>query len=148
MAKEELSRLLGMNYGTADKRLTRMILLYLVQQLGQDICFRCGERIDSVATLSIEHTESWRKAADPPDVFFDVTKIAFSHLRCNCGASNGDKTHCPEGHEYTAENTRVADGRRRCLTCQRAYDRARYIESVRVLKRQTSSVENAVPERA
>ncbi len=31
------------------------------------------------------------------------------------------KTHCPHGHEYTAENTIVysSDGRRRCRTCRR-----------------------------
>jgi hypothetical protein len=29
------------------------------------------------------------------------------------------KTHCPAGHEYTPENTRVSDGRRRCRACGR-----------------------------
>lgn len=32
-----------------------------------------------------------------------------------------NKTHCPQGHEYTPENTRVlANGGRRCRTCIRA----------------------------
>ena len=26
-------------------------------------------------------------------------------------------THCPQGHEYTPENTRVGDGSRRCRAC-------------------------------
>lgn len=32
------------------------------------------------------------------------------------------KTHCPQGHEYSAENTRPYPGRpgRQCITCQRA----------------------------
>lgn len=30
------------------------------------------------------------------------------------------KTHCPHGHEYTPDNTRLKDGRRRsCRTCHR-----------------------------
>lgn len=29
------------------------------------------------------------------------------------------KTHCPYGHEYTLENTRVYKGRRTCRTCAR-----------------------------
>lgn len=41
-------------------------------------------------------------------------------------AINARKTHCPKGHEYTAENTRVsADGERNCRVCHRAMN-ARY----------------------
>ena len=33
---------------------------------------------------------------------------------------NGVKTHCPQGHEYTEENTRVSKrGQRSCRTCHR-----------------------------
>jgi hypothetical protein len=36
------------------------------------------------------------------------------------------KTHCPQGHAYTDENTyRYADGRRRCRTCSRDQMRAK-----------------------
>lgn len=35
-------------------------------------------------------------------------------------ARNAVKTHCVNGHEFTAENTRVADGHRACRACQRA----------------------------
>jgi hypothetical protein len=35
------------------------------------------------------------------------------------GENNRRKTHCPQGHEYTRENTYVfADGRRRCRWCR------------------------------
>ncbi|MBD5787094.1 hypothetical protein IF650_12980 [Cellulosimicrobium terreum] len=36
------------------------------------------------------------------------------------GAHQLAKTHCPQGHEYTPENTIVypSDGRRRCRTCR------------------------------
>lgn len=35
------------------------------------------------------------------------------------------KTHCPQGHEYTAENTRLKQpgDRRECRECGREYDR-------------------------
>jgi hypothetical protein len=33
--------------------------------------------------------------------------------------ANRAKTHCPRGHEYTEENTRVRRGRRECRTCDR-----------------------------
>jgi HNH endonuclease len=44
-------------------------------------------------------------------------------------ARNRAKTHCPRGHEYTPENTRVIGGGRKCLACRPIY------ESQRVRKR-------------
>jgi hypothetical protein len=36
------------------------------------------------------------------------------------------KTHCPRGHEYDKENTRIAfNGKRICLACRRQRDRNR-----------------------
>lgn len=34
--------------------------------------------------------------------------------------SNANKTSCPQGHPYDAENTRVYGGSRYCVACQRA----------------------------
>lgn len=37
------------------------------------------------------------------------------------------KTHCPQGHEYSASNTSIdSDGKRRCRICRRAKSLARY----------------------
>lgn len=39
-------------------------------------------------------------------------------------AKNVVKTHCPEGHEYTEENTRIdSRGRRSCKECSRIHER-------------------------
>jgi hypothetical protein len=36
-------------------------------------------------------------------------------------AANAVKTHCPQGHEYTTENTRISKtGKRACRACNRA----------------------------
>lgn len=37
----------------------------------------------------------------------------------------GERTHCPSGHEYTPENTRVYQGRRYCEECRRIRQRRR-----------------------
>lgn len=44
----------------------------------------------------------------------------------NARSPNRDKTHCSDGHEFTAENTyRDKSGWRRCRACHREYERAR-----------------------
>lgn len=42
------------------------------------------------------------------------------------GAFNGRKTACPEGHEYTPENTYLYEGTRQCKTCRKAVATAYY----------------------
>lgn len=37
-----------------------------------------------------------------------------------------NKTHCPQGHEYTVENTRMDAGARKCRECIRVRSRERY----------------------
>lgn len=41
-------------------------------------------------------------------------------------ASHIVKTHCPKGHEYTSENTRVYKGSRFCKQCHRDREREKY----------------------
>jgi hypothetical protein len=36
------------------------------------------------------------------------------------------KTHCPQGHPYSSDNTMVKRGKRHCRTCERARFRAWY----------------------
>lgn len=36
---------------------------------------------------------------------------------------NADKTHCPQGHEYTDENTYLFRGWRSCRECHRVHAR-------------------------
>jgi hypothetical protein len=42
------------------------------------------------------------------------------------GTAQTAKTHCPQGHEYTPENTRIARGKRYCKTCHRDCERIKY----------------------
>jgi hypothetical protein len=44
-----------------------------------------------------------------------------------CISRNAEKTHCPRGHEYTPENTKMlGSGSRACYACAKASGAARY----------------------
>ena len=77
---------LGMSHGKASNQLRKMILFKLVQRLGEDICYRCGEKIDTVNNFSIEHRSDWLDSKDPVGLFFDLDNISFSHQDCNSAA--------------------------------------------------------------
>lgn len=53
----------------------------------------------------------------------------FGHRPYGPAAVNAAKTHCPRGHEYTAENTLAVKGGRWCRTCrnQQSRDRMRIV---------------------
>lgn len=74
---------LGMPIGTASNRLKKMILFKLLKDSGKNICFQCGEPIESADVLSIEHKISWLDSENPRELFFDLDNIGFSHLKCN-----------------------------------------------------------------
>lgn len=78
--------LLGMSHGTASNQLRKMILFSLIQELNKDVCFRCGNKIERIEDLSIEHKEAWQSAENPKKSFFDLGNITFSHLNCNISA--------------------------------------------------------------
>ncbi len=136
MSNKTKDRLLGQSFGAANNRLRKKILWQFVKETGRDFCFRCNKQISRIEDLSIEHKEPWQSAADPKASFFDLDNIAFSHLRCNYGGPRRDKTHCPQGHEYSKKNTiHLLDGSRKCrecnLTYNRRYDRSQHGRNMR-----------------
>lgn len=43
-------------------------------------------------------------------------------------ARGARRTHCPQWHAYTRQNTKRSGGKRGCRTCHQAWDRRRYHE--------------------
>ena len=126
MSNRKKSEQLRMPFGTATGRLRKSVLYELLCELGRNTCFQCGELIESVDDLSMEHKKPWLDSMDPITLFFDVGNIAFSHLRCNSGNTRQAKrTHCPQGHAYDAENTYAnpSTGGRQCKECRRRHSR-------------------------
>jgi hypothetical protein len=77
---------LGMDAGTASHQLKKSILFHFIQILKKDICHQCGNPIESVNDLSVEHIIPWLDSDDPKGLFFDLNNIAFSHPSCNYSA--------------------------------------------------------------
>jgi hypothetical protein len=75
------SAFLGIPHGTAIHRLRKMILFGLLQKHGENVCFKCLEKIDDIKELSIEHKQPWEGISI--ELFWSLDNIAFSHLRCN-----------------------------------------------------------------
>ena len=74
--------------------------------------------------LAIDHLCNVRACVNPDHMEL-VTK-GENTRRARGWAWQERKTHCPQGHEYTPENTMIDDGRRKCRTCLRARSRANY----------------------
>lgn len=96
-------QVLGMPYGTACNRLRKLILFKCIQELGKDTCCLCGEKIENVGDMSIEHVVPWLNSDTPKELFWDLDNIAFSHLKCNLAAA--DKSHTPEQNEKIRQAT-------------------------------------------
>lgn len=75
------SATLGIPHGTANGRLRKNILFHLLCRLEENVCFVCEKLIEKVEDLSIEHKEPWEGRS--ADLFWDLSNIAFSHLKCN-----------------------------------------------------------------
>ncbi len=112
---------LGMPFGTATNRLRKRVMFNLIQKSELDICFQCGEIIESVGDLSVEHKTPWMDSNNPVELFFDLSNIAFSHIKCNIGSARKEKG--PKvGHGSPAMYNRGC----RCRPCtDTAVDRVR-----------------------
>ena len=102
------SAFLGMPYGTACHRLRKAILFHLLEKHGENICFKCSGKIETVAELSIEHKKPWEGVS--LDLYWSLDNVAFSHLSCN-------RPHrCPGGG--IGKRKVGAEGTAWCVRCK------------------------------
>jgi hypothetical protein len=92
-ANKKKAGLLGESGGAAQGKLKKLILYSFICRLEENICFRCGKKIETIEELSIDHKNPWMKAENPKEAFFDLENIAFSHLSCNSLASERKVPH-------------------------------------------------------
>jgi hypothetical protein len=101
-SNENKAATLGMPHGTATNRLRKNILFHLLKKHGENTCHACGELIQSVEALSIEHKKPWEGIS--AELFWDLDNIAFSHLHCNrphrLSGGGWNKITAPEGKQW------------------------------------------------
>lgn len=78
-----------------------------------------------------------------PDHLEAVTELANIRRGDSASTRNALVTHCPRGHAYTPENTRVADGKRSCRTCSRERSSAYYYANWAAIRAQRNAARRA-----
>lgn len=102
-------------YDGRDMAVHRAILLALGVPIPE------GVEVDHVRLRGCTSPACWN-----PDHLEVVTQRENSLRSDNFGGANARKTHCPQGHEYTAENTRLYRNQRFCRACARDRQRAKH----------------------
>jgi len=70
------------------------------------------------------HTCDNRKCVRPDHLVLADHKWNAEDREAKGRGHDANKTHCPKGHEYTEENTRLNNkGHRRCRTCESAHNK-------------------------
>lgn len=104
---QKKNELLGMPHGTAHSKLRKLLLFHMAKKLELDCCYRCKNKILTVAEFSIEHVENWQSAENPLEAFLDVNKIEFSHLKCNIAESSRNKIYKNKKERQNAQYVRM-----------------------------------------
>lgn len=81
-SSQKKNQQLGMNHSTANGRLNRDLLWNFVKSTGADLCCKCSKPMCR-DTFSVEHVIPWLDSEDPVGLFFDISNIKYSHIRCN-----------------------------------------------------------------
>lgn len=112
--------------------------------------FVAGSRADGTRRRMLAHRYAYEIENGPIGDGLEIDHLCFTpscvrpdHLRVVTRAENlaarrpflhpmSLRTHCPSGHEYTPENTRLYDGRRHCRACGRIASKRWYQTTRRV----------------
>lgn len=74
--------------------------------------------------LEIDHLCRNKRCVNPKHL--EAVTHRENMLRADVGKHLKDRTHCPKGHEYTPENTRITHGSRSCRACESLYNKRRW----------------------
>lgn len=98
MAQNTKHKQLGMNASTASAILLKDILFRYIEKDNIN-CFRCNSPMTR-ENFSVDHKEPWLHSDNPKDLFFNLSNVSFSHLKCNIAAGRKRKEATHGGATY------------------------------------------------
>ena len=100
------------SFSTANYRMQRQLLFHLLKKHGENVCFRCGGRIETYTDMTIDHKKPW---LEDSSLFWDMENIAFSHSACNSIAHQ----YVPWKHGYSGYAGGTSRKGCRCAICRK-----------------------------
>ena len=79
--------------------------------------------------LELDHVCRNRECVNPAHLELVTRRENLSRSPISITMVNARKTHCAHGHKYSAWNTIIDNGYRRCRTCRIACDKKRWMRS-------------------
>lgn len=128
-----------MPYGTACHRLRKLVLFDLLKRHNENVCYRCGQAIELIDELTMEHKKPWEN--EDAQLFWSLNNIAFSHEFCNYRAKRYTGARAEHG---TPSRYRAGC---RCDLCRAAASAAR-LEQFHIHGRPSRRKVLATPEEA
>lgn len=93
--QEKLCKDLGFKHFSRLRiKLVNMLIIKMLDELGENQCFRCKQRIEIPEDLSLDHSEGWRNAdtkEKSQELFWNLEKLFASHKHCNTPDHNRGK---------------------------------------------------------
>jgi hypothetical protein len=123
------SNQLGEPLGTANAKLRKLILFWLVTESGKNYCIRCNGLIASVDDLSIDHKEPWLHSEAPRKLFYDLSNIGFSHYHCNIRLARRNRKYATEEERRQANKRMRHERHKRTFIYDPVKRRERYLRT-------------------
>ena len=103
--------------------------IFLLHRVSYSVYYKVS--LDYLENKLVLHKCNRRDCFNPEHLYIGTQKDNMQDCLKAGHNINKNTTHCPKGHEYTPENTRVCRGKRYCRKCGKETSRRQHIETAR-----------------
>lgn len=116
----------GHGFGTMQAHIISYLLLVGPVPEGLELDHICHAPSECAGGTDCQHRSCINPRHLSP-VTHEVNLSRGRRVSTNAKKRRSTKTHCPQGHEYSIENTRLYRGMRYCLACRRRHNQASWV---------------------